>query len=98
MLSRDVQTLTSSAFNPYLDFLAEAVLTVLTAFEARKVPTEVTLDDNSNETIPKTPGGEGFDSSLTLPEIYKTPPGPSNVEAKSGVSPEPVGGVIGCSI
>lgn len=72
MLSRDGQTLTSSAVNPYLDFLAEAVLTALTAFEARKVQTEVTLDDNSNKTVPKTPGGEGFDSSLMLPEMYKT--------------------------
>lgn len=85
MLARDGASFTSSAVSPYLDSLGKTIMEALSAFEARKVPAEIVLDDNSNETIPQTPAGSGFDTSLTLPEMYKTPTHPVPVEAKSGV-------------
>lgn len=89
MLSRDGVTLTSEAISPYLDFLAGKIEDSIQRFESRRCPQPVvTLDDSSSESavVPTTPAGQGFDSSLTLPEQYSTPQAPRDPSgAKSGV-------------
>lgn len=102
MVSRDGMTLTSEAVCPYLDFLAGEIEEILVRFDARRVPSaEIVLDDTSSHStevpkvpsipstpmVPSTPEGGGFDSSLTLPEFYATPPSnPGPSVPKSGVS------------
>lgn len=89
MLSRDGVTLTSEAVSPYLAFLAGQIEELLVNFESRRLPQpKITLSDSSEpETVPKTPAGAGFDSSLTLPEAYSTPQATRDPpEVRSGVS------------
>ena len=85
MLSSNGSTMTSSASGKFRDFLLEQLLDALAYFEMRSVPREITLDENSNESVrklPLTPGA--FDSSLGLSESYSTP-GASSALQPSGV-------------
>lgn len=51
MLSRDGFTLTSHAVSPYLDFLADQLMGMITRYESRLASSgvEISLDTNSNE-------------------------------------------------
>ncbi len=74
MLSSNGSTMTSAASSKFREFVLEQLLDALAYFEMRRVPLEITIDENSNETVrklPLTPGA--FDSSLGLPESYSTP-------------------------
>lgn len=85
MLSSDGSTLTSQAVSPYLDFLADQLMGLISGYESHLAFSGevIDLDSNSNE-VQKTPSGQGLDSSLTLPEFYQTPTTSSG--GQSGVS------------
>ncbi len=79
MLSSNGSTMTSAASTKFREFLLDQLLDALAYFEMRKVPREITLDENSNEAVRKLPVTPGeFDSSLGLSESYSTPGGPSS--------------------